>query len=156
MITDAPLLQLRPLLVFNVSVGPLVDAGGPPGALRRIGSIDGGTFAGDRLNGTVMAGGADWQTVRGDGAVLLDARALLRTDDGATIALTYTGIRHGPAHVMARLARGEEVDPASYYFRIVPRFDTSAPRYEWLNRIVAVGTGVRLPQGPVYWISEIT
>ncbi|OEO30744.1 phosphoserine aminotransferase [Devosia insulae DS-56] len=155
MISPSTSLQLRPLLVLNVTVGTLVDAGGPPGARRRIGSIDGGTFGGDRLNGTVVPGGADWQTVRGDGAVLLDARALLHSDDGATIAITYTGIRHGSADVMARLGRGEEVDPASYYFRIVPRFDTSAARYEWLNRIVAVGTGVRLPQGPVYWISEI-
>ncbi len=155
MITDAPSLRLRPLLVLNMTVGIIVDAGGPAGAQRRIGSIDGGTFAGDRLNGTVMAGGADWQTVRGDGAVLLDARALLLTEDGATIAITYTGIRHGPAEVMARLGSGEEVDPATYYFRIVPRFHTSAPRYEWLNRVVAVGTGVRLSQGPVYEISEV-
>jgi hypothetical protein len=69
--------------------------------------------------------------------------------------MTYTGIRHGPPDVMARLGRGEPVDPASYYFRIVPTFQAAEGRYEWLNRIVAVADGQRLPEGPVYQVYEI-
>jgi hypothetical protein len=87
--------------------------------------------------------------------VELDARILLRTDDDALIAMTYTGLRHGPAEIMARLSRGEPVDPDSYYFRIVAAFSTSDPRYDWLNRTVALGVGHRRPEGPVYAVHEI-
>lgn len=69
--------------------------------------------------------------------------------------MNYTGIRHGPDDVMARLGQGEVVDPSAYYFRIAPVFWTSAPGYEWLNRILAIGIGHRLPGGPVYNIFEI-
>lgn len=148
-------LRTRPLFVMNVAVGAIHTAGGPVGAERRISDITGGTVAGDRMSGTILPGGTDWQTVRGDGAALLDARIVLRTDDDALIAMHYTGVRHGPPAILAQIARGEEVDPDAYYFRIVPDFSTSAPRYEWLNRIVAVGIGHRLPDGPVYSVFEI-
>lgn len=129
--------------------------GGPPGAGRRIGDIPGGSFAGDRLRGTILPGGTDWQIERGDGVLQLDARIILRTDDDALIAMTYGGLRHGPADVMARLGRGEAVDPADYYFRIAPSFSTSDPRYEWLNRIVAIGVGHRAARGPIYEVYEV-
>jgi hypothetical protein len=148
-------LGTRLLFTLHLSVDAPQTPGGPAGAERRVGNIPDGRFTGDRLAGTVLPGGGDWQTLRADGATLLDARILLRTDDNALIAMTYSGVRHGPPEVMARLGRGEEVDPAAYYFRIVASFATSAPRYEWLNRIVAVGTGHRLPAGPIYNLFEI-
>jgi catechol 2,3-dioxygenase-like lactoylglutathione lyase family enzyme len=49
----------------------------------------------------------------------------------------------------------EPVDPTSYYFRMNPMFETSSTRYDWMNRVIAVGTGVRLPDGPVYSIFEV-
>jgi hypothetical protein len=153
--TIALILNTRPLFDLEIGVGPIENVGGPPGAQRRVGPLTGGNFKGERLEGTVLAGGADWQTVRGDGAVLLDARTILRTGDGATIATIYEGIRHGPPDVMARLGTGESVDPASYYFRITAKFETSAPRYEWMNRIIAAGVGHRLPEGPIYRLFEI-
>ncbi|OHT19139.1 DUF3237 domain-containing protein [Edaphosphingomonas haloaromaticamans] len=146
---------LRPLFAMTVTVPTVHAPGGPAGAERRIGDISGGGFRGERLSGAVLPGGTDWQTLRSDGAVLLDARVVLRTDDGASIAMSYTGIRHGPAEVMARLGRGEDIDPTTYYFRIAPVFATSASRYEWLNRIVAIGVGHRLAHGPIYNIFEI-
>lgn len=148
-------IRTRPLFVLEVEVSGLHMAGGPAGVALRIADVPGGRFAGERLSGTVLPGGTDWQTLRGDDAVLLDARIVLRTDDDALIAMTYSGIRHGPAEVIAAIARGDDVDPASYYFRIVPRFATSAPRYEWLNRILAVGIGHRQAAGPIYSIFEI-
>ena len=148
-------VQTRPLFVTRVAVSAIHTPGGPTGAERRGGDVSGGTFAGGRLSGTILPGGADWQTIRSDGAVLLDARIVLRTDDDALIAMTYTGIRHGPPDIMARIGRGEDVDPASYYFRIAPAFATSAPRYEWLNRVAAIGVGHRLAAGPIYSIFEI-
>jgi hypothetical protein len=150
-----PSISLRPLCVIRIAVDRLMMAGGPPGAGRRIGTIPGGTVEGDRLRGAILPGGSDWQTQRGDGATLLDARILVRTDDEALIAIAYGGIRHGPTEVMARLGRGEVVDPRDYYFRITPSFSTSDPRYEWLNRIVAVGTGSRAAEGPLYEVYEV-
>ncbi len=148
-------LRTRPLFALNVDVAPLQLPGGPEGAGRRIGPIPGGRFKGERLSGRVLDGGTDWQTLRSDGSVLLDARIVLETDDGALIGMIYTGFRHGPAEVMARLARGEAVDPAEYYFRIQASFSTSAPRYAWLNGVLAIGLGHRLPAGPIYNLLEV-
>ena len=79
----------------------------------------------------------------------------LETDDGALIYMTYRGMRHGPDAVMKRMSAGERVDPADYYFRIQPWFETAAPGYAWLNRMVCVGLGDRLEKGPKYTIHEI-
>jgi hypothetical protein len=86
---------------------------------------------------------------------LLDARLVLKTDDEALITMTYLGIRHGPADVIARIDKGEMVDPESYYFRINPLFETAAPKYEWINRVLAVGIGHRQADGPIYSVFEI-
>lgn len=146
---------VRPLFVIKVAVDHIHAIGGPAGIDRRVGEMGAGRFSGERLSGDVLAGGADWQVERADGAVLLDARVVLRTVDGAAIAMEYTGIRIGASDVMARLSAGDPVDPAEYYFRITPRFATSDLRYQWLNRIIAVGIGHRLPEGPVYSVFEI-
>jgi hypothetical protein len=69
--------------------------------------------------------------------------------------MTYSGIRTGSPDVLARLAKGAPVDPAEYYFRISPLFSTATPKYERLNRVLAIGIGHRLPEGPVYSIFEV-
>lgn len=148
-------LRIRPLFVMRVNVSAIHAAGGPGGAERRLGVVPGGTFEGERLSGTILDGGSDWQTIRGDGATLLDVRLVLRTMQGAQIGMSYTGIRHGPPEILDRIARGEPVDPESYYFRISASFATSDPGYEWLNRIIAIGAGHRLATGPVYSLFEI-
>jgi hypothetical protein len=155
MIGDFSALHTRPLFSIRLAVDALLAVGGPEGNERRIGNISGGKFEGERLSGTVLPGGTDWQILRGDGAVQLDARIILQTDDDALIAMTYVGLRHGPPDVLEQLNRGERVDPGSYYFRIGPTFATSDPRYDWLNRVVAVATGQRLPEGPNYFVHEI-
>ena len=153
----APLqsVQTRPLFVMRLDVKPIVTVGAPPGPFRRIGIVPSGTFAGERLSGKVLDGGSDWQTVRSDGSTTLDVRLILETDDGAHITMAYRGIRHGAADVIQRLEKGEEVDPASYYFRINPLFEAPAGKYEWLNRVVAIGTGHRFADGPVYSVFEV-
>ncbi|MFD1612092.1 DUF3237 domain-containing protein [Sphingomonas tabacisoli] len=148
-------MNTEPLFELRLSV-PVVQApGGPAGYERRLGLIDGGRFEGENLSGIVLPGGNDLQTIRSDGAVLIDARVVLQTNDGAAIAMIYTGIRHGPSDVMARIAAGEDVDPASYYFRVTATFATSDSRYAWLNTIIAVGSGRRLPDGPVYSLHRL-
>ena len=110
---------------------------------RRIVGILGGEVDGPQLRGRVLPGGADWQLVN-NAASLLEARYTVETDDGALVYVRNFGIRHGPPAVLERIQRGDPVDPAEYYFRSTPRFECGDPRYDWLNRIVAVGSGARL------------
>jgi Protein of unknown function (DUF3237) len=148
-------LRTRPLFVMHLDVSSLQIVGATPGAFRRIGVVSGGLFEGERLSGKVLDGGSDWQTVRSDGATTLDVRLVLKTADDAMIGMTYRGIRHGPADILARIDKGEAVDPASYYFRINPLFETATAKYDWINRIAAVGIGQRRADGPIYSIFEV-
>ena len=148
-------VQTKPLLVMRLDVRKLQIVGATPGAYRRVGVVPSGVFEGERLSGKVLDGGSDWQNVRRDGSTTLDVRLVLKTTDDALIGMTYHGIRQGPADVIARLEKGEAIDSASYYFRIAPLFETEAPRYAWLNNIVAIGIGYRLADGPVYSIFEV-
>ncbi len=148
-------LLTRPLFVMRLNVRPLLVVGATPGAFRRIGVVPGGSFEGERLSGEVLDGGSDWQTVRTDGATTLNVRLVLKTKDEALISMTYRGIRYGPPDVMARIEKGEVVDPTSYYFRINPLFETANANYDWLNRVVAVGIGHRRADGPIYSIFEV-
>jgi hypothetical protein len=148
-------IRTAPLFSMILQVAGMQAIGATPNGNRRIGLVAGGTFEGARLKGTVLPGGADWIIVRPDGATTLDVRLVLETDDGAAIGMTYRGMRHGPAAVMDRLNRGDTVDPAEYYFRIAVAFETAAANYDWLNRIIAVGTGRRPPEGPVYDVFEV-
>ena len=150
------MIQTRPLFEIRLQVPHILDIGDTPLGRRRIATVTGGTFEGERLRGeAVAAPGGDWLLQRNDGVTVLDVRILLRTDDGEHIYMAYRGLRHGPAEVMARIAAGEVVDPASYYFRIAPVFETASKKYEWLNKIVAVGTGRREPAGPIYTVEEV-
>lgn len=145
----------RPLMVLEADLDvPQMNVQTAAGG-RKVVLVRGGRFAGERLRGEVLPGGGDWALQRADGALLLDVRLVLRCDDGALIAVTYVGLRHGPAEVMQRLSRAEAVAPSEYYFRILPRFETAAAQYDWLNRIVCVGLGERLPAGPRYTIFEV-
>lgn len=145
----------RPLFAMRLDVLPIVMIGTTPGANRRIGIVPGGEFEGDRMSGVVLDGGADWQSVRADGSTTLDVRLVLKTADNALITMRYQGIRHGPADVIARMEGGEAVDASSYYFRIAPMFETADSRYDFLNRVLAVGVGHRQAGGPVYSIFEL-
>jgi len=94
---------------------------------RRVTIVTEATIDGSGLRATLLPGGSDWITETSDGTVLLDCRLVFQTDDGALIGMTYRGIRHGPPEVMARMARGETVDPGLYYHRVAIFFETSAP-----------------------------
>jgi hypothetical protein len=131
------------LCKIEVTLEPVRDLGETPLGRRRIIGITGGKFSGPRLSGRVLPGGADWQIIRADGVAYLDARYTLQTTDGALIYVNNKGYRHGPKEVIERMARGEEVDPALYYMRATPWFETSAPTYAWLNRSICVATGAR-------------
>jgi hypothetical protein len=143
-------------MTLRVSVATPQNIGAVPLGTRRIAALTGGDFEGPRLRGVVLpAASADWLLLRSDGVLELDLRATLLTHDGARISLTSFGLRHGPADVIAALGRGEPVDPARYYFRTTPRFQTAHPAYAFLNRLIAVASGDRRAEGPVYAIDEV-
>lgn len=148
--------QLEFLLRITVKIAQPLLVGQTPLGERRIINIIGGHFSGAKLSGQVLPGGADWQLVRPDGAALLEAKYTLRTDDGALIYVTNRGIRHGPPEVLARIAQGELVDPALYYFRATPSFETGAPQYAWLNDIIMVCSGVRTADAVLLDFYEVT
>jgi hypothetical protein len=128
-----------------VDVGPPIDVGIGPHGRRRVIPILGGTVTGARLSGRVLSGANDYQIIRADGVLELQARYVIETADGALIYVENNGLRDGPAGVLARQAAGEVVDPALIYFRAAPRFETAAPDYHWLTRRIFIATGARRP-----------
>jgi hypothetical protein len=130
---------------LRVQVGPPLVVGQVAGGTRRIVQILGGSFEGPGIKGKVVPGGADWQMIQADGFSALDTRYTLETDKGQTIYVQNAGVRHAPPDVMAKLLAGQPVDPATVYFRTVPRFETAAADLQWLARSVFIGTGERNP-----------
>ena len=136
-------MQIQKLFRIEITLEQPRELGDTPLGRRRIIGITGGRFSGERLSGRVLPGGADWQVIRSDGVADLDARYTLETDDGALIYVRNRGYRHGPQDVLEKISLGESVDPALYYMRTTPLFETGDARYAWLNRMVCVATGER-------------
>src|SRR3546814_5275242 len=118
-------------------------------------NVTGGSFEGERLRGKVLPSGADWLIIRPDNGLVLDVRLVLETEAGELVYMTYTGRRTGSPEMLRRIAAGEVIEPGADYFRVAVSFETAAPSIAWLNDIIAVGTGYRVPAGPVYDIYEI-
>src|SRR5438309_1095161 len=129
----------------------LAEFGDVAPARGRIVPLAGGTFAGPELNGTLLPGySADWQIVLPDGTALADIRYTLQTNDGNLLYAQARGVRHGSADVLARLARGEDVDPSQYTFRTSTQIETAAPALDWLNKGVFISVGARRPGAVIY------
>ncbi len=105
---------LVPMTHIDCEVRALVTLGPGPYGERRYVPLGGGTVRGPELNGTLVEGGVDWQVNR-----------------------------HGPAAVMARLARGDAVARDEYFFRTLVRFTTGTPAWAHLNRVMAIACGQR-------------
>ena len=131
-------MKTRPLLTLRLETAATQEFDTPHGK-RVTFPILGGDFEGERLRGKVLPGGDDWAVQRSDGAIELDLRITLETDDGALVYMTFTGIR----------------DDAHSYMRTLPRFETAAPKYAFLNRLLAVGTAEVRADGPRHLIDEI-
>lgn len=145
---------------FQVA-GGVVALGESPFGRRRLGYITGGRFEGPRLRGDILPGGGNWslsgELPDGSAVGTFDARSLWRTDDGALIYVTYTGRSVIPQDVglAFRDPAQPHVDPGQYALRIAPVFETSDPRYAWLNGVLAVGCGEREPEGVRHFIYAI-
>lgn len=147
-ITDP--LQTEFVFEARVAVDAPQVLGPSSRGLRRIIPIKGGEVSGPALKGRVLPGGADWQFVRPDGVLELLAKYTIQADDGALILVENRGIRSGSPEIMARLAKGEAVDPKDYYSRTTPSFEAPlGSKHEWLNRMIFVANAERLPEGVV-------
>ena len=141
-------------LSLTVDFAGMAIIGKTPAGLRRIAPVSGGTFSGERLNGTVLPG-ADWVINRPDGVMVIDVRLTLKTDDGALIYLTYQGRFVAEPEAMARFGKGALLNASEYSLAISARFECGDERHAWLNNVIAVGTGEQTTQGPIYSIFEI-
>jgi len=132
-------MNSRPLMLLRFETSATEEVGSTPHGELSIFPVIGGSFEGERLRGKVLAGGGDWVTEKADGTFELDLRVTLETEDGALIHMTFTGVR----------------DDGNHYIRTLPRFETAAPKYAFLNRLLAVGIGEIRAEGPVHAIEEI-
>jgi hypothetical protein len=154
---DGEVPELRSEFLMQVSAeleGSLVIPDAPLGT-RRILHAKSGSFSGPGLQGEVLPGGGDWVLDRRDGVAELDIRFTLRTCDGQLICLRSPGIFDTPPQIRQRIRNGEDMDPAEYYFRTSPVFETGSEKYSRLNRLVAVGVGRRTATGMVTDIFEV-
>jgi hypothetical protein len=139
---------LEPFAELTVFVATPIEAGQVIGlnsrGRRRIIPITGGKLTG-KINGTVLPGGADFQIVVSDTCADLDARYLLQLDSGEHVFVMNRALRRGSVEDIAKLVRGEPVDPAAIYFRCAPTFEVSHPSLAWLTESLFVGTGARFP-----------
>lgn len=153
--------MIKPELEFVYEAGGDLDAPRQIGAThdgtRRIIPIfAGGYVKGPLISGKLMGNSADWQVTRHDGVTVADAIYAIETDDGAIIQIRNKGLRRGAPEVMARLAAGEDVDPAEYYFRTVPEFIAPNGPYEWLNQSIFVCAGARYANSIKMWVWRVT
>jgi len=139
------------------ALDPPIPIGVTMDGTRRIIPIHGGgRVEGPLIRGALLGGASDWQLTRPDGVTVADAIYALRTDDDVVIQIRNRGLRHGPADVMARLAGGEDVNPALYYFRTVPEFIAPEGKYDWMNRSIFICSGARYKAGIKLWVWRVT
>jgi hypothetical protein len=150
-----PAPGLRLFATLEVTLGPPREIGAGRAGRRRIVPIIGGRVEGPGISGRILNLGADWQTIFGDGVAHLDTRYAFETDEGAVIEIINRGLRHGPAEVIAALARGEAMPPENYYMRTHATLETGDPRYEWVNRALFLGTGARLKSAVVMTLYQV-
>jgi hypothetical protein len=138
-----PVLETRYVFTITARIGAMTSAGEIGHGVRRIIPIVGGEVKGDGVNGRVCAFGADFQIIRPNELIELEAKYAFETDDGAVVYVENKGIRFGPLELLQRLKRGEPVDPKLIYFRTVPKFETGSEKYRWLMQNLFIGSAAR-------------
>lgn len=138
-----PQLATRYAFTITAQIGPVTTAGEIGSGVRRIIPILGGEVKGEGVNGRVLPFGADFQIIRPNELIELEAKYAFETDDGAVVYVENTGLRFGPRELLLALKRGEPVDPTLIYFRTRPKFETGDPKYAWLMQNLFVGSAAR-------------
>jgi Protein of unknown function (DUF3237) len=152
--------EIKTAHLFDVVIDldPRLDFGNGPAGRRTLFGAAHGSFEGPRMRGEILKGGGDWAVFRADGAMTLDVRLTLRTDDGALVLMTYGGRWVNPPDVRAEMAdpvKRYQIDPACYYFRTNPLFETGSKEYGWLNDVVCIGTGYLIEGGIAYKVFQV-
>jgi Protein of unknown function (DUF3237) len=137
-----PVLETRYVFTITALIGSVTSAGDIGSGVRRIIPIIGGEVKGE-VNGKVLPFGADFQIIRPNELIELEAKYAFETDDGAVVYVENRGIRFGPLELLQKLKRGEPVDPNLIYFRTVPKFETGAEKYRWLMQYIFVASAAR-------------
>jgi hypothetical protein len=138
-----PQLQTKYVFTITAHIGSVTTAGDIGSGVRRIIPITGGEVRGENINGKVCPFGADFQIIRPNELIELEAKYAFETNDGAVVYVENRGIRFGPVELLQQLKRGEPVDPKLIYFRTVPKFETGAEQYRWLMENLFIGSAAR-------------
>src|SRR6201994_3150077 len=139
----APVLETKYVFTITAHIGPVTTAGDIGSGVRRIIPITGGEVKGEGINGKVCPFGADFQIIRPNELIELEAKYAFETDDGAVVYVENKGLRFGPGDLLQNLKRGEPVDPKLIYFRTVPKFETGHEKYRWLMEHIFVASAAR-------------
>jgi hypothetical protein len=150
-----PVLNTRYVFTVTAKIAEVISAGETGYGVRRIIPIIGGDVRGEKVNGKVLNGGADFQIIRPNELIDLEAKYAFETDDGAVVYVENKGIRFGPVELLQKLKRGEPVDPGLIYFRTVPRFETGAEKYRWLMESLFVASAARHPDRVVIDVHQV-
>ena len=151
MSSHVPEPRLTQVYRLEATLAPPLELGEVARGHRRIVPLTGGTFSGPDISGRLLPGAsADWQTILPDGTALGDIRYVLETDRGDLLYVQSHSIRHGSPEVLARLGRGEDVDPNEYTFRTSTEIETAAPDLDWLNKGVFISVAARQAAGVIY------
>ena len=143
--------RLTQVYRLEATLAPPLELGQVARGRRRIVALTGGEFSGPEMSGRLLpAASADWQTILPDGTALGDIRYVLETGRGDLLYVQSHSIRHGSPEVLARLARGEDVDPNEYTFRASTEIETAAPDLDWLNKGVFISVAARQAAGVIY------
>ena len=138
-----PVLETKYVFTITAHIAAVTSAGDLGYGTRRIIPIVGGEVRGEGISGKVLPFGADFQIVRPDELIDLEAKYAIETDDGAVIYVVNTGMRFGPKELLEKLKRNEPVDPKLIYFRTTPKFETGSEKYRWLMQHIFVGSAAR-------------
>ena len=149
--------EIRTQYAFTITaeIAEVTTAGDLGLGVRRIIPIIGGEVRGEKVNGRVLPFGADFQIIRPNELIDLEARYAFETDDGAVVYVENKGLRFGPVDLLQKLKRGEPVDPKLIYFRTVPKFETGSARYRWLMENLFIGVGARHPDRVVIDVHQV-
>jgi hypothetical protein len=136
-------IETKYVFTLTVRIADVTTAGEIGHGVRRIIPIIGGEVRGEQVNGKVLPFGADFQIIRPNELIELEAKYAFETDDGAVVYVENRGMRFGPVDLLQKLKRGEPVDPKLIYFRTVPKFETGAEKYRWLMEHIFVASAAR-------------